>query len=63
MLGKQHARAIIRDYYLYIEAFPSCVCFADLQYVDGRGELTGALGAEPAEDALGLALGARALVG
>ena len=43
----------------------SCVCFADLQYVDGLGELSGAPGAaaELAEDPPGLEMGVRALVG
>jgi len=44
------------------EPFSSCVCLADLQYVDGLGELPGAPGAA-AEDAPGLELGVRALAG
>ena len=48
-----------------IEPFSSCVCLADLQYVDGLGELSGAPGAaaELAEDVPGLELGVRALAG
>jgi hypothetical protein len=49
----------------YIEPFSSCVCLADLQCVDGLGELAGAPGAaaELAQDAPGLELGVRALAG
>ena len=49
----------------HTEPFSSCVCLADLQYVDGLGELAGAPGAaaELAEDAPGLELGVRALAG
>ena len=45
------------------EPFPSWLCFADLQYVDGLGELAGAPGAaaELAENSPGLELGVRAL--
>jgi hypothetical protein len=47
------------------EPFPSWLCFADLQYVDGFGELSGAPGAaaEFAQDFPGLELGIRALAG
>ena len=47
------------------EAFPSCLCLAGLQYVNGLGELPGAPGAaaELAEDSPGLELGIRALAG
>jgi hypothetical protein len=47
------------------EPFSSCFCFADLQNVDGLGELTGAPGAaaELAEDVPRLELGVRALAG
>src|SRR5215472_15648713 len=47
------------------EPFPSWLCFADLQYMDGLGELTGAPGAaaELAEYPSGLELGVRALAG
>ena len=49
----------------YTEPFSSCVCLADLQYVDGLGELSGAPGAaaELAEDPPGLELGVRPLAG
>ena len=48
-----------------IEPFPSWLCLADLQYVDGLGELAGAPGAaaELTEDSPGLELGVRALAG
>ncbi len=48
-----------------IEPFSSCVCLADLQYVDGLGELSGAPGAaaELAEDVPGLELGVGAFAG
>ncbi len=47
------------------ERFSSGVCLADLQYVDGLGELPGAPGAaaELAEDPPGLELGVRAFAG
>src|SRR6266851_8845051 len=47
------------------EPFPSWLCLADLQYVDGLGELSGAPGAaaELPKDAPGLELGVRALAG
>jgi hypothetical protein len=47
------------------ERFSSCVCLADLQYVDGLGELAGAPGAaaELMQDVPGLELGVRALAG
>ena len=47
------------------EPFSSCVCLANLQNVDGLGELPGAPGAaaELAEDAPGLELGVRAFAG
>ena len=47
--------------YLVNEPFSSWLCLADLQYVDGLGELAGAPGtaAELAEDAPGLELGVR----
>ena len=50
---------------LVSEPFSSCVCLADLQYVDGLGELAGAPGAaaELAEDVPVLELGVRALAG
>ena len=49
----------------YMEPFSSWLCLADLQCVDGLGELAGAPGAaaELAEDAPGLELGVRALAG
>jgi hypothetical protein len=49
----------------FTEPFSSCVCLADLQCVDGLGELAGAPGAaaEFAQDAPGLELGVRALAG
>jgi hypothetical protein len=45
------------------ERFSSCLCLADLQYADGLGELASApaTAAELTQDALGLALGVRAL--
>src|SRR5580693_7826161 len=48
-----------------IEPFSSCFGLADLQYVDGLGELAGAPGAaaELAQDAPGLELGVRAFAG
>ena len=47
------------------EPFPSCLCLADLQYVDCLGELPGTPGAaaELAQDPPGLQLGVRALAG
>jgi hypothetical protein len=47
------------------EPFPSWLCLANLQYVDGLGELVGAPGAaaELTEDSPGLELGIRALAG
>ena len=47
------------------EPFSSCVCLADLQYVDGLGELPGAPRAatQLAQDFPGLELGVRALAG
>ena len=47
------------------EAFPSSLCLAGLQYVDGLGELSGAprAAAELAEDSSRLELGVRALAG
>src|SRR6185437_1946623 len=47
------------------EPFPPWLCVADLQYVDGLGELSGAPGAaaEFAKDSPGLELGVRALAG
>jgi hypothetical protein len=47
------------------EPFPSWLCFADLQYVDGLGDLASAPGAaaELAENSPGLELGVRALAG
>jgi putative transposase len=49
----------------FTEPFSSWLCLADLQYVDGLGELSGAPGAaaELAEDPPGLELGVRALAG
>jgi hypothetical protein len=50
---------------LTTEPFPSWLCLADLQYVNGLGELSGAPGAaaELAEDVPGFELGVRALAG
>jgi len=50
---------------IYSEPFPSWLCPADLQYVDGLGELTGAPGAaaELPENSPRLELGVRALAG
>jgi len=47
------------------EPSPSWLCFVDLQYMDGFGELAGAPGAatELAEDMRVLELGVRALAG
>ena len=47
------------------EPFSSCVCLADLQYVDGLCELAGAPGAaaQLTQDVPGLELGVRALAG
>src|SRR6266568_7523955 len=47
------------------EPFPSWLCLAGLQYVNGLGELSGAPGAaaEFPEDVPGLELGVRALAG
>jgi hypothetical protein len=49
----------------YTEPFPSCLCLADLQYVDGLGEFPGTPGAaaELTQDPPGLELGVRALTG
>jgi hypothetical protein len=49
----------------YTEPFPSWLCLADLQNVDGLGELASAPGtaAELAENPPGLELGVRALAG
>jgi hypothetical protein len=46
-----------------VNPFPSWLCVADLQYVDGLGELPGFpwAAAELAQDAPGLELGVRAL--
>ena len=47
------------------EPFSSCICLADLQNVDGLGELAGAprAASQLAEDPPGLELGVRALAG
>jgi len=62
-LGGTSART--KELYRDTEAFPSCLRFAGLQYVDGLGELPGAPGAaaELTQDAPGLELGVRALAG
>jgi hypothetical protein len=58
-------RAKIAEVVTVSEPFPSRLCLADLQYVDGLGELAGAPGAaaELAEDVPGFELGVRALAG
>src|SRR6266571_5644153 len=54
-----------RGFRVFIEPFPSWLCLADLQYVDGLGEPPGFPGAavEFPEDLPGLELGVRALAG
>jgi Transposase DDE domain len=63
----EHARVMaVREILERVsEPFPSGLCLAELQYVDGFGELPGAPGAaaELAEDAPGLELGVRTLAG
>jgi putative transposase len=65
-LAGQAATILAADFFhVDTEPFPSWLCLANLQYVDGLGELAGAPGtaAELTEDSPGLELGIRAFAG